>query len=421
MATRILAPYFLLHQDSNYPPVNFDSFHPNNPSTDLHVNVQKDHKNIAREIAGASVILLKNSGQILPLTNQYSIGLIGSDAGPATRGANGCADHGCVDGHLAMGWGSGTDNFPYLVTPLDAIQDAVAKLGTSSLSWFLDDWDTVGAANAAKAVEVAFVFVSSNSGEEYITVDGNDGDRTNLTLWRNGEALIRAVADANPNTIVVVNTVGPVIMSSWIDHPNIKAILLAGVSGQESGSGLADVIFGDVNPSARLPYTIARQRSDYPADVVYSKTGPIAQIPYKEGIFIDYRYFDQNNISPLFEFGFGLSYTTFKYADLSISQNGSDTHVHVSVINTGDRAGHEVVQLYVGFPAAAGQPPRVLRGFERVMVDKGATQSVEFVLQKRSLSYWSTFSQSWLIAPGSYMVYVGASSRDIRLTASFTV
>ena len=141
--------------------------------------------------------------------------------------------------------------------------------------------------------EVAIVFVNSDSGEDYITVDGNEGDRKNLTLWANGENLISAVAARNPNTIVVAHSVGPSIVESWIDHPNVTAVLWAHLPGQESGNALVDVLYGDVNPSGRLPYTIAKSPADYPAQLVTGGTGnDILKIDYTEGLMIDYRHFD---------------------------------------------------------------------------------------------------------------------------------
>ena len=224
-------------------------------------------------------------------------------------------------GTLAMGWGSGTDDFPYLVDPLEAISRR-ARHDRTSLSWWLDDFDTTGAATTATGVEVAIVGINSDSGEDYITVDGNEGDRNNLTAWHAGDDLVLAVAAVNNNTIVVVHSVGPLILEAWIDHPNITAVLWAGVPGQESGNSLVDVLYGAYNPSGRLPYTIARNRSDYAADIIYVDTNTPAtpQVNYTEGLNIDYRHFLSANITPRYEFGFGLSYTKFNYTNLQVSE-----------------------------------------------------------------------------------------------------
>ena len=238
-----------------------------------------------------------------------------------------------------MGWGSGSANFPYLITPLEAIQ-ARAREDRSTVSWFLNNWDLAGAAATALDQELALVFVNADSGEGYITVDGNEGDRNNMTLWGNADNLISAVAEVNPNTVVVVHSVGPAILEPWIENPNITAVLWASLPGQESGNSLVDVLYGDFSPSGRLPYTIAKSLADYSAQLVTGGTETdIILIEYTEGLNIDYRHFDavsthpiflvgmltlcacsslQNNIEPRFEFGFGLSYTNFTYSNLDV-------------------------------------------------------------------------------------------------------
>ncbi|KAG1291201.1 hypothetical protein G6F66_008014 [Rhizopus arrhizus] len=184
-----------------------------------------------------------------------------------------------------------------------------------------------------------------------ITVDGNVGDRNNLSLWQNGDNLINAVADANKNTVVVIHSVGPVLMP-WIDHPNIKAVVWPDLPGQESGNSLADVLTGKVNPSGRLPYTIAKMASDYNV-----KIDPSAEVVYKEKLLMGYKWFDAQNITPQFPFGHGLSYTNFTYSDL----NGSldDT---------------EVVQAYLNFPESIKESPKVL-------VKKGKKTAIRFILE----------------------------------------
>jgi len=279
--------------------------------------------------------------------------------------------------------------------------------------------------NRPQALHQSLLFFSvANSGEGYIDVDGNTGDRNNLTLWRNGDALIEAVASVNENTIVVIHSVGPVLMP-WIDNPNVKAVIWAGLPGQESGNSLTDVLFGYVNPSGKLAFTIAEQRSDYPADVLYSSNDLHPPINYFERLNIDYRWFDHKNINPTFEFGFGLSYTTFAYTDLVIQSvnNGSAVLYQISALinNTGNYNGSEVVQLYLGFPPSAGEPPKVLRGFEKIALNVSQNAPVTFYLGSLDLSIWNVGRQAWTVAPGVFQVYVGASSRDIRLTGSFKV
>jgi len=262
-------------------------------------------------------------------------------------------------------------------------------------------------------------------------VEGNEGDRNDLNLWHNGNALIEAVASVNPNTIVVLHVVGPVL-TPWIDSPNIKAVIQAGLPGQESGNSLVDVLFGAVNPSGKLIWTVAKQASDYPAQVIYNKNSQILQIPYSENLLIDYRWFDSKNIKPVFEFGFGLSYTTFTYSNLQLSTVSTvkspvvtlatETTLYkvtVSITNNGTVAGADVVQLYLGYPSAAGEPPKVLRGFEKIFLQPKASGTVTFELTSLEIAVWDNNKSSWVIPDGVFAVYIGASSRDIRADTSF--
>ncbi|THH13125.1 hypothetical protein EW146_g7064 [Bondarzewia mesenterica] len=326
MVIRTMAAYYKMGQDSSsYPAVNFNY---NTEDTYLdgqlvneHVNVQDDHYKVIREIGSASTILLKNTGSTLPLdaTRIKRLAIVGSDAGPNPDGPNGCSDRGCDQGTLAMGWGSGTANFPYLIDPLSAIQTFVRNVNpTAPIEGVLSDFNYAQITSVASQADTCLAFANSDSGEGYITVDGNEGDRNNLTLWHGGDELIATTAAACANTIVIMHNVGPILVEAWIDHPNVTAVLMAGLPGQESGNSLVDVLFGAVNPSARLPYTIAKQRSDYPADVVYTSSDETPQITYSEGLNIDYRHFDSQDIEPRFEFGFGLSYTNFTYNGLNI-------------------------------------------------------------------------------------------------------
>jgi len=342
--------------------------------------------------------------------------------------------------------------FQYLVSPYEALQ-ARARSDQTTFSWFLNDFDLAGAGSAAMNQDVAIVFLQSDSGDSSNTVDGNTGDRNNLTAWHNGNELVLAVAAQNKNTIVVVHSVGAIIVEPWIDHPNVTALIWAGVGGTETGNALVDILYGAVNPSARLPYTIAKSASDYPATVVTGTgTQPGASvINYSEGLFIDYRHFDQNNIVPRYEFGFGLSYTKFTYTNLGIVANvyENDTNtqleanwaagqptssiltiswLHIVAVNvtfqvqnTGAVAGTEIPQIYLHYPANSGEPPAVLRGFTDVELQPGETQSVTLTLTRYDLSIWDTAGQSYVRALGTYSLSVGASSRDFRLNGTIPI
>jgi len=332
-----------------------------------------------------------------------------------------------------------TDNFPYLTTPLDAITNRSEIDGTTVTS-SLSDTDTAGAQNVASGKDIAFVFITADSGEGYITVEGNFGDRNDLNAWHSGDALVEAVASVNKNTVVVVNSVGPIVVENWVGHPNVTAIVWSGLPGQEAGNSLVDVLYGAVNPSGRLPYTIAKSINDYSAEVIYTNTSgsQILAIPYTEGIFIDYRNFDESNVEPRFEFGFGLSYTNFTYSDLSIvgsaaggtrQQNGPgqslDPWLHDNVINatftlknSGSVDGTEIPQLYTSPPASANAAPMNLKGFDSVFLKAGQSTQVALQLSRFDLSTWDVVTQRFELPSGSMGISVGASSRDIRLKSS---
>jgi len=435
MALRVLAAWYKLGQDSGYPPVNFDS-HNNNAPDDEQVNVQGDHKVLIREIGKASTVLLKNVNNVLPFKQLKTIGIIGNGAGAAARGPNEFSDRQGDDGVLGMGWGSGTATYPYLITPVDAITARAAEDGTT-VSSSVSDTDLAAAAAVASGKDVALVFITADSGEGGGLVEGNAGDRNDLQAWHNGDTLVQQVAQFSANTIVVVNSVGPIVVEAWIEHPNVTAVVWSGLPGQEAGNAVTDVLFGAYNPSGRLPFTIGKSITDYAAQVIYTTTTPILQIPYSEGIFIDYRHFDAAGIAPRFEFGFGLSYTTFAYSGLSISGSprggqaptgpGSSVDpwlhdpvvtVHFTVKNTGQVAGHEIPQLYVSLPASTNSPPRMLKGFDSVFVAPGGSQAVTLQLSRFDLAMWDVVEQRWQVPDEKIGISIGASSRDIRLSGS---
>ncbi|KAI0757179.1 beta-glucosidase [Daedaleopsis nitida] len=433
MATRILAAWYLVGQDSGFPSVNFNSW---NKGQGQHIDVQADHKNVIRSIGAASTVLLKNTGGALPLKAPKTIAVIGNGAGNSSKGPNGYEDRSGDDGVLAMGWGSGTADFPYLVSPLDAIT-ARAKTDGTTVSSSLSDTDLTTAARTAAGKDVAFVFITADSGEGYITVENNAGDRNDLNAWHGGDALVKQVAGANTNTIVVVNSVGPILLEQWIDHPNVTAVVWSGLPGQEAGNSLVDVLYGAYNPSGRLPYTIAKQATDYSTQIITSGSG-IVPIPYNEGLFIDYRHFDQASIAPRFEFGFGLSYTTFDYSNLKITGSTSggtrqangpgaalDPWLHDPVVtvtftlkNNGSVAGAEIPQLYTSPPASGKSAPFNLKGFDSVFLAPGQSTTVSMTLSRLDFSVWDVVSQSWQIPSGATGISVGASSRDLRLKGS---
>ncbi|PVH97580.1 glycoside hydrolase family 3 protein [Periconia macrospinosa] len=345
--TRIMAAYYFVGRDKAAVPVNFNSWSKDTYGyqhayaqvgyglINEHVDVRADHFKSIRIAAAKSTVLLKNNG-VLPLkgTEKFTA-VFGNDAGEAEYGPNGCADRGCDNGTLAMGWGSGTADFPYLVTPLEAIKRTVADNG-GVISSVTDNYAFSQIMAQAKQATHAIVFVNADSGEGYITVDGNQGDRNNLTLWQNGEELVRNVSGYCNNTIVVIHSVGPVLVDSFNNSPNVTAILWAGLPGQESGNAIADVLYGRVNPGGKLPFTIGKSIQEYGPDLIYEPTNGLnsPQDNFDEGVFIDYRAFDKKNITPVYEFGFGLSYTNFSYSNLEVTKVPAPAYVPTTGLTT---------------------------------------------------------------------------------------
>lgn len=417
MVARILTPYYKLNQDDGtFPPVNFDSQHPDGSgSLNLNVSVRSAaHTALAREIAAASAVLLKNipsSTRGLPLGSPKTIAMIGQDAKMPTPD---CPFNQCDDGTMVIGWGSGSYTLDYTVPPITAITSYVGENSnvTSSLTN-----DINNGTMTATGTDVAIVFANAMSGES-TAVAGNFGDRNDLSLWWNGDALIDAVASVNPNTIVVIHSVGPVYMT-WSTNPNITAIVYAGAPGEQTGPALVDILWGAVNPSGRLPFSIADQEDAYPAPIVYLSLNGFPTIDYTEKLLVDYRFMDARNITPRFEFGFGLSYTDFTYSKLDILTSSHGVTIRASIQNTGGIDGTEIPQLYLGFPPGAGEPPKVLRGFHELFLHAGQRRIVTFKLSERDLSIWDVPSQSWTRPPGVFSLYVGASLHDIRLRGTF--
>ncbi|KAF5367946.1 hypothetical protein D9758_004514 [Tetrapyrgos nigripes] len=436
MVAKILTPWFVLGQDQGFPAINFDAQHADGSGNlNLNVNVRTDaHTELTREIGRASAVLLKNNRTTtdgtptgttirgLPVSQERikSIAIIGRDAKlpnldcnpPLTAGLNQCND-----GTMSIGWGSGSNSLDFIVPPNTAIRDFVGNSATITES--LSN-DRPAGPNAAIGKDLAIVFANAMSGELgfYFVVDGNQGDRNDLDLWFKGGSLIEAVAAVNNNTVVVIHSVGPVPMP-WSNHPNITAIIYAGAPGEQTGPSLVDVIWGAYNPRGRLPFTIADSEDDYGTTIVYNSITGFPTIDYTERLLLDYRYMDSKNIAPRFEFGFGLSYTKFEYSSLSISSSGSSQVVSFTIKNTGGLDGTEIPQLYLGFPGSAGEPEKVLRGFDEVDLKAGESKQVSLTISEREMSVWDTPSHSWVRPQGTFEVFVGASVKDIRLTGSF--
>jgi beta-glucosidase len=278
--------------------------------------------------------------------------------------------------------------------------------------------DPIGrAAGLAAASDVALVFVGLS--DEW---ESEGHDRADMELPGGQVELIERVAAANKNTVVVLNTGSPVTMTGWIDR--VAAVVEAWYPGQECGNGIADVLFGDVNPSGKLPTTFPRRLEDTPAYINYP--GENGQVLYGEGLFVGYRYYDKKKIEPLFPFGYGLSYTTFAYGNLTLNASeyevDDEIQIMVDVKNTGTRAGKEVVQLYVrDVQSRLVRPEKELKAFQKVMLQPGEVKTVRFTLDREALSFYDPGQKQWVAEPGVFEVLIGSSSRDIRAKGSFTL
>ncbi|TMM35812.1 MAG: glycosyl hydrolase [Actinobacteria bacterium] len=362
------------------------------PQTVTPIDAVKDGA-VSRDIAQQAAVLLKNSGATLPLdaTALRSIAVVGPFAGAAMSG----------------GGGSSHVKPLYTVSPVDGIQSRVGPGVTVTYAPGGPDAAAQQAAvDAAKAADVAVVMVGDNEAE--------GRDRPSLALTDNQDALVAAVAAANPRTVVVLKSGAPVLMP-WIDQ--VPAILEAWYPGEEDGNVVASLLFGDVNPSGKLPITFPRNPGDVPADTPSQYPGVDGVATYSEGVFVGYRHYDAHDIAPLFPFGFGLSYTTFAMRQLRVDTDCSGATVTVQVTNTGGRTGAQVVQVYVGQPATVGVPvpPHQLGGFLKVTLRPGETRRVTIQVTPRAFAHWDVATHRFVVPDGTYQVLVGDSSRNLPL------
>jgi beta-glucosidase len=357
----------------------------------------------ARTVAEQGSVLLKNANNALPLTasSLKSIALLGGDA---------------IDAQDIGGGSAKVNPSPAAVNPINGI---TARAGTGvSTQWVAGAGEHVttpdipSAVALAKKSDVAIVFASYGESETQ--------DLATIDLQNQQNDLISAVAAANPRTIVVLNT-GSAVTMPWLN--NVSAVVEGWYPGQENGNAIAALLFGDVNFSGKLPVTFPKSLADVPASTVQQFPGANDQIQYSEGLKVGYRWYDAQNIAPLYPFGFGLSYTTFGFSNLQVGAMGTNGTATVSatVTNTGSRAGAEVPQLYVNQPAANGEPPHQLKGYQKVTLNPGQSQAVQFTLTAHDLAHWSTTTNAWTTNPGAYQILVGNSSRNLPLTGTLTV
>ncbi len=281
-------------------------------------------------------------------------------------------------------------------------------ISTIKFGWELPDHDPVAeAVEAAKASDVAIIFAGLHG-----RFESESYDRQRLEL-PNQDVLIRAVAEVNPHTIVVMETGGPVLMNPWLNR--VTAVVQAWYPGQEGGHATADVLLGNDNPCGKLPVSFIKSYGDSPAFKDYRDKS--LKSPYPEGIFVGYRYLDKHGIEPLFPFGHGLSYTGFGYANLAVeSLADNEFMVHVDIKNTGKRKGAEVVQVYVkDLESGLERPEKELKGFQKVFLEPGETRRVSIKLDRGAFIFYHPREKRWLVEPGEFEIWVGSSSKDIRL------
>ncbi|UWE09546.1 discoidin domain-containing protein [Actinacidiphila bryophytorum] len=352
------------------------------------------HQATARQVAEQGSVLLKNSG-VLPLSgaNATSIAVIGPDGGAGVR---------------SVGGGSATATSSGTKAPIDAIK---ARAGAGATVTYNDGTDVNAAVNAARSASVAVVCVGYGENE--------GADLSSIDLPGTQNQLVQQVAAANPNTVVVLNT-GSAVTMPWLGQ--VKGVVEEWYAGQEVGNSLAALLFGDVNPSGKLPVTFPASLGDVPAHTTAQWPGN-GNVQYSEGLKVGYRWYDAQNIAPLFPFGFGLSYTTFGFSGLQVGalDGSGNATVSATVTNTGSRAGAEIAQLYVGDPASTGEPAKQLKGFQRVDLQPGASAKVTFTVTAHDLAYWNTAGNNWTTAAGGYQIMVGDSSRNLPLTGTLTV
>lgn len=353
-----------------------------------------EHGAMARLIAAQSIVLLKNDGKILPLDRGkiHKVALIGPYAMRPNTGGGGSS-------HVIPF---------YTVQPVDGLDAALLSQTEVEL---LDGTNVSAAVKSAASADVAIVMIGDDEGEDH--------DHA-ITLPDAVNQLVEAVISANPRTVVVLKT-GSAVLMPWIDKA--PAVLEAWYPGQEDGDAVADVLFGSVNPSGKLPLSFPTRVEDTLAKSLNCYPGDGTTVHYCEGLNVGYRYYQSSGVKPLFPFGYGLSYTTFHFDRIRVERSASGALIQFSVTNTGGRAGADVAQLYLTFPpiAEGPEPPHQLKGFQKVKLNSGETKEVTLSIDRRAFSWWSEKLHDWQSAKGQFSIDVGDSSADTPLHANFSV
>ncbi|KAI2613255.1 glycoside hydrolase family 3 protein [Hypoxylon sp. NC1633] len=448
MATRIVAAWYLVGQNGpSFPAPGIGMKNLTQPHDQVDARVPESRL-VILEGAIAGHVLVKNDGALpfkksptmlsvygydatIPKTKNtdilFQLGYTSSsEMAQAVLGTEHHFDQAARGGTIITGGRAGANGPAYIDDPLSAIQHR-AKTDGTWVNWDLTSFNP----DVNAASDACLVFINA------IATEGWDREGLHDDF---SDGLVLNIASKCANTIVVIHAAGVRLVDQWIDHPNVTATIIAHLPGQDSGEALVKLLYGEAAFSGKLPYTLARNESDY---AVYAPCGrgpsntTDPQCDFTEGVYVDYRHFDEKNLTPRYEFGYGLSYTTFDYSALSIdpptinrdtagvstpsndeSLWGVVATVNATITNTGPVSGAEVAQLYLGIP---NSPPKQLRGFEKVALCPGASAETSFELTRRDFSVWDVVAQGWVVQGGEYAVYVGASSRDIRLTSTITV
>lgn len=457
-ASRIIASMHKMDQMNNYPKVNIY-----NPTNTI------KRKQLQRKASTESQVLLKNDG-ILPLKtdgNIKKIAIIGNDAFERECIQNNLYQ--CVNdtnkvfiGNVPIGYGSGITTFEYLITPLEGISNLAKEfnidvVSSGKLNYIKEGEKIVDATEdietgveIAKNVDVAIIFVKAVSGEEGFAVGKQSiGDRKNLDLWYNANELIENITEVNKNVIVVINAPATVNLP-WLDK--VKGVIFSGFPGAETGNAIADILFGKVNPSGHLPFVWGKDE-DYAGQIpnlenltiINESTGKTwkdiyrydgidcyanqddiedhdkEQYYYTEGLYIGQRWFNKENKSFLFPFGYGLSYTTFEYSDISLKMDEKGLTAEMKIKNTGDVEGKAVAMMFLTFPESIGDYPKyILKGFDKIEIQPGQTKTLKILADEHSLSYFNVEQNKYVrIKEGKIKVYISDNGdpSQVKLSA----
>jgi beta-glucosidase len=383
---------------------------------------------IAQKIAEQSTVLLKNDHAQLPLdaSKVHSIAVIGPHADVGMISGGGSAQVDPPGGNAIMPPGKGNTYWQaHIWFPTSPLRSIRAKVPGASVK-FNSGADPAEAASLAKSADVAIVFAYEWESEGM--------DLENLSLPDHQDDLIAKVAAANPHTVVVLETCNPVTMP-WADQ--VSAIMEAWFAGSRGAEALANILFGDVNPSAKLPMTFPKSVADLPhpkivlppkETVEADRQGwkriaeglPVFQVTYNEGVKVGYKWYDAENKPVLFPFGYGLSYTTYSYSNLKVMP-GKNPRVTFTVSNTGNRAGAEIAEVYASLPAAASEPPKRLVGWSKVTLNGGESKEVTVEIDPKYISIFNAEQNDWQLLPGDYGFMVGGSSQDLPLKESVSL